>query len=61
MQTKEELNPTLEDKTPWVRPGTYSPVTVTDTVGAVFLGILAVILLIALIRAEARNHVRNAD
>jgi hypothetical protein len=45
-----------EDSTPAVSPGNYSPVTVYmhDTVGAIFLGILAGILLIGWIRAEAR-------
>ena len=41
---------------PSVSPGTYSPVTVymEDTLGAIFLGILAVILLIGWRRAEKR-------
>jgi hypothetical protein len=45
-----------EEKTPEVNPGNYSPVSVNnkDTVGAVFLGILAVILLLGWVRAEAR-------
>ena len=49
-------NPTPEEKTPQVSPGTYSPVSVNleDTVGAVFLGILSLILLIGWVRAEAR-------
>ncbi len=40
------------------RPGnyTFSPVTVTETTGAAFLGILALTLLIALLRALARNR-----
>ena len=39
-------------------PITYSPVTihVQDTVGVVFLGVLALTLLIALLRAEARHR-----
>lgn len=44
----------LEEKTPFVSPGNYSPVNVTDTVGSVFLGILSVILLVGWMRAEAR-------
>jgi hypothetical protein len=38
------------------RGGNYSPVTVTnnDTVGATFLGLIAILLLVALLRAEAR-------
>lgn len=45
-----------EDSTPSVSPGNYSPVTVYmhDTLGAIFLGILAGILLIGWIRAEGR-------
>jgi hypothetical protein len=36
----------------------YNPVTnkMIDTVGAIFLGVLALILLIALLRAQARNR-----
>lgn len=44
----------VEEKTPLVSPGNYSPVTVTDTVGSVFLGILSVLLLVGWMRAEAR-------
>lgn len=46
------------DKTPPVSPGNYSPVTVDmrDTIGAIFLGILAWVLLIGWTRAEARNR-----
>ena len=49
---------TIEDKTPLVNPGNYSPVTVEmkDTIGAIFLGILAWILLIGWTRSEARNR-----
>jgi hypothetical protein len=38
---------------------TYSPVTVTnvDTIGSVFLGLIALALLAALIRAQARIEV----
>ena len=31
-------------------------VTIADTVGAIFLGIIALILLIALLRSQARNR-----
>ena len=50
------MDPASEDTTPAVSPGNYSPVSVTnkDTVGAVFLGILSIILLIGWVRAEAR-------
>ncbi len=48
--------PTTEGNTPVVSPGNYSPVTLEmkDSLGAVFLGILAVILLIGWRRAETR-------
>jgi hypothetical protein len=48
--------PARGEQTPVVNPGNYNPVTVTvsDSVGAVFLGILAVILLIGWRRAETR-------
>jgi hypothetical protein len=56
MLTSEDHNPTLENKTPFVSPGTYSPVTVymRDTWGAIFLGILAGVLLLGWTRAETR-------
>ena len=59
MSTNENNNPMLEQSTPPVSPGNYSPVTVTvnDTVGSVFLGILAVILLIGWMRSEARYRI----
>jgi hypothetical protein len=39
----------------------YNPVEVIDTVGSIFLGILAVILLVALLRAQARNRALLAE
>jgi hypothetical protein len=58
MSTNEDQKPTFEPQTPTVSPGNYSPATVhvQDTVGATFLGILAVILLIGWRSAEARNR-----
>lgn len=35
---------------------TFSPVTVKETTGTVFLGILAIMLLVALLRSLARNR-----
>ena len=37
-------------------PYTFSPVTVTDSLGVVVLGVLATILTLALARSEARNR-----
>ena len=53
-----EMDSTLEEKTPSISPGTYSPVTVymKDSIGAIFLGALTVILLINWRRAEASYH-----
>jgi hypothetical protein len=58
MSTNEDQLPTQEAQTPSVSPGNYSPVTVHvhDTLGALFLGIFAGILLISWVRAEARNR-----
>ena len=58
MSANEANVSTVDDKTPAVTPGNYSPVTVVmrDTVGAVFLGILAFMLLIGWTQAEARNR-----
>lgn len=54
---------TLQEQTPVVTPGNYSPVTITinDTIGALFLGILAVILLIGWRRAETRYQTLSAQ
>jgi hypothetical protein len=56
MSTNENNIPFPGDQTPLVRPGNYSPVTVTvkDTLGAIFLGILSAILLVGWMRTEAR-------
>ena len=52
----QSLEPGRETQTPSVSPGNYSPVTVTvkDSLGTIFLGILAGILLIGLVRSEER-------
>ena len=56
MSTNENNIPVPGDQTPLVSPGNYSPVTVTvkDSLGAIFLGILSVILLVGWMRTEAR-------
>lgn len=56
MLKDENQNSTFEDKTPSVSPGNYSPVTVTlkDTLGLIFMGILSCMLLINWMRAESR-------
>ena len=56
MSTNEDNHPIRERGTPAVSPGNYSPVTVymEDSLGAIFLGVAAVVLLIGWMRAEAR-------
>ena len=56
MSTSEDNHPIPERATPSVSPGNYSPVTVymEDSLGAIFLGIFAVILLVGWMRNEAR-------
>ena len=56
MMTNQDHTSTTEGQTPFVSPGNYSPVNVTvkDTLGTIFLGILAGILLVGWMRAEAR-------
>ena len=56
MTSTTEQHLIQENQTPEVKPGTYSPVTVNsqDTWGALFLGILSIILLVGWIRAEKR-------
>ena len=36
--------------------GHYNPVNVTDTMGVILIGTIAIILLFALLRAQARNR-----
>lgn len=59
----ENLTTSLEENTPQVSPGNYSPVTVymEDTMGAIFLGFLAGVLLIGWMRAEARYRALIAE
>ena len=47
MTTNQDLTSTTEGQMPVVSPGNYSPVTVTvkDTLGTIFLGVRAGILL----------------
>jgi hypothetical protein len=56
MSTNEDPIPAVEEKSPLVSPGNGSSVTVymEDTMGAIFLGFLAGVLLIGWMRAEAR-------
>jgi hypothetical protein len=56
MLKNEDQTSTSEDQTPLISPGNYSPVTVymKDSLGAIFLGVLAGILLIGWVRSEAR-------
>ena len=56
MSTTEDSASNLEGKSPAVSPGNYSPVTVymEDSLGAIFLGLLAGILLVGWMRTEAR-------
>lgn len=57
MSTNEDRNQTVEGK-PAVPPGTFNPVTVDikETVGTVFLGIIALVLLVAWLQAEAHQR-----
>jgi hypothetical protein len=59
MQTGEGRIPAIDESMRRQGYGIYNPVTVhmEDTVGVVFLGILALALLIALLRALERNRV----
>ena len=56
MSIQEENLSIREASTPMVSPGNYSPVTVyvEDSIGAVFLGIFAVLFWIGWMRAEKR-------
>lgn len=54
MLTNEEQSPAIGVKTPVDISGNYQPIHLEDTVGAIFLGILAVICLIGWMRSESR-------
>jgi len=54
MSTNEELIPAIKGRMPIDISGNYQPIHLEDSVGAIFLGILAVISLIGWIRAENR-------
>jgi hypothetical protein len=58
MGTNEKLEQSSNEQTPQVSPGTYSPVIVQnyDSLGALFLGIFALVLLIGWMRSEERNR-----
>lgn len=55
-RTDEDHFHSAEENTPIVSPGNYSPVSVymEDSLGAIFLGALAGVLLIGWMQAEAR-------
>lgn len=63
MSTNEDSISVQSEKTPAVSPGNYSPVTVhmRDTLGAVFLGTLSVILLVGWRRTEAKYRLLLAQ
>jgi len=58
METNTGHNMSTDRQTPQVSPGTYSPVTVQnyDSLGALFLGIFALIMLVGWMRAEERSQ-----
>ena len=58
MKTNESLDLSSERQIPLVSPGNYSPVAVynQDSLGALLLGILALILLVGWMRSEQRNR-----
>jgi hypothetical protein len=57
METKQNNHPDEEIITPKVSRGIYNPVTVElhDTVGAIVLGLISIILLIGWIASEMRH------
>jgi hypothetical protein len=40
----------------WIQDANYNPVTVSEALGTLFLGVLSLVLLVALLRAQARNR-----
>jgi len=57
LELQEEAKPALRTDTESTNGDQiFSPVTVRETVGATFLGILSIILITALLRALARNR-----
>ncbi len=57
MSTIEEQTPILDGKAPIDISGNYQPIHLEDTVGAIFLGILALISLVGWVRAEGRYRI----
>ena len=56
MAANEDFISPMEGKTSIDISGNYQPIHMEDTAGAIFLGILSVILLIGWRRAETRYH-----
>lgn len=58
MSTDEDQDHEAAATTLSAKPGVYSPVNInaSEAIGSLFLGVLALVLLIALLRAEARNR-----
>ena len=54
MPNNEEVISPIQEKMPIDISGNYQPIHLEDTVGAIFLGILSLILLIGWRRAETR-------
>jgi len=59
----EEQKSVINDPAPSTKPLAYNVTTVnaTDTVGVVFVGVLALFLLIALLRAQVHNRKLRAQ
>jgi hypothetical protein len=51
---ENEGHPVIGDQAVLNVPGNYQPVHLEDTVGAIFLGVFAIISLIGWMRSEAR-------
>lgn len=63
MESDESQMQNKDNTTPKVSRGIYNPVTVNvhNTVGAIFLGLLSIILLNGWMKCEARQRNRAAD
>ncbi len=56
MDTEPELDKVADQRSNFNNPDTFSPVTVSEMIGTIALGLLSLILIFALLRSQARNR-----
>ncbi len=56
MDIEPEAEKMADQRSNFNNPDTFSPVTVSEMVGTIALGLLSLILIFALLRSQARNR-----